>query len=92
MDCYEYGSTVGLDDYQVSLITIYPNPAKNIVSFEKIENLKEITLVDITGKRLENYSIDYLNNTINVSSLTTGVYFIRFKTDTGILSKKIIKE
>ncbi len=92
MGCYEYGSTVGIDDYQVNLITIYPNPANNMVHFEEIENLKEITLVDSIGKMIEDYSIDYLTNTINLSKLTTGVYFIRFKTETAIISKKIIKE
>jgi hypothetical protein len=92
MGCYEYDATVNIDDYHTDTTAIYPNPTNNLVSFGEISNLKQINLVDITGKMIKDYSVDYLNNTINLSNLSTGVYFIRFKTNKGIISKKVIKQ
>jgi predicted outer membrane repeat protein len=92
MGCYEYDETVGIEDYRADAITMYPNPANDSVSFDEIENLEEITIIDSTGKKIADYSVDYLSHRINLSRLTTGVYYIQFKTERGTLSKKIIRE
>lgn len=92
MGCYEYGSTVGINDYQIDLIIIYPNPTNNLVRFDDIINLKQIILIDVTGKRVENYTIDYLNNTIDLFSLNEGIYFLKFQIDSINRIKKIVKK
>ncbi len=72
------GNFVGVDDDKISAIKIYPNPSADIIHIEGIqfnENNK-LTLYDIHGKLiLEKYITD--NTTIDISSLESGIYFIK---------------
>lgn len=74
-------------------IFIYPNPVKNVLNFDLKEQLEiqSITINDIAGKTISVSSYNALNS-IDVSHLTAGVYFITFKTAQTTVVKKFIKE
>ena len=58
-----------------------------MLEFTKIE------LLDFTGKTVLNSSVEEIKQQrINISSLTTGVYLIRFSTDLQQITKKVIIE
>ncbi|PIV17676.1 MAG: hypothetical protein COS42_03545, partial [Flavobacteriales bacterium CG03_land_8_20_14_0_80_35_15] len=42
------------------------------------------------GKLLMQKSVSSLNNTIDVSNLNSGIYFVRIETDTKVGTKKLI--
>jgi hypothetical protein len=70
-------------------LKMYPNPAKDFVTFRtntSDEQAFKVTITDMTGRVLiqKNYeiSIGGLDNHINISSLANGVYFFTF--DNGI--------
>ena len=69
-------STLAVDTFSQSAFTIYPNPAKNILNIKTNENLslKNVQLYDLTGKLIS--SCTFLNNSIDVESLTTGSYLL----------------
>jgi hypothetical protein len=71
-------------------LSIYPNPSSeviNIISTNK--NITDIYLADITGKLLFTVSnLDTERQTIDVSSLTQGIYFVSIN---GEVTKKIVK-
>lgn len=79
---------------EVDLVSIYPNPAKDILMVDS-RNL-EITafeVIDIKGKTLLKQSS--LNEfsfspSIDVSSLSEGLYIVRLLSESGWISKKII--
>jgi hypothetical protein len=60
-------------------ITIYPNPASDMISFSSTMNIKTISVLDVTGKKV----IEELNNQnqLYISSLNQGIYFIVFTLD-----------
>lgn len=71
------------------MVTIYPNPAKNLVTVELPQTTQQYTIEisDMIGNtvlRAEN------QNTINTSSLSNGVYMIAVKTAKNHIIKKII--
>lgn len=77
-------------------IIIYPNPVVNNlqITFNNLQNLTSIVIFDIFGKQvLVQDNIQHsANNTqqtinINVSSLQSGIYFVR----AGEVTKKIVK-
>jgi heat shock protein HslJ len=73
------------------IFSLYPNPTIDIISVETSEKLNTIAILDTTGRIvLENKAIT--NNTINVSSLKTGVYFIKIFTLQGSAVKRFIKQ
>ncbi len=76
-------------------IKIYPNPAKTNLNFDLGgEIVKSITITDLNGKEVITYNSELSNlNSIDISTLITGQYFISFElTDKSVINKKFVKE
>ena len=69
-------STVGLEAMSQNGWNVYPNPANDQL-FIEVSEAVGITLIDMTGKVIQQEDLKSGNNTIQVSSLTPGVYFIK---------------
>ena len=78
---------IGIDEYSVlSGIKVFPNPAKDIVSFEFAEGVNDITtieIVDVMGRIVSSLEIPMITADsrikTDVSGLSSGIYnyFIR---------------
>jgi hypothetical protein len=90
------GGGAGLKDNLQSLIMLFPNPAGDYIYVTCEENvrIKFVYITDILGNvALKVNETDRFPLTINTSSLSKGVYLIRFMTfDHIIISKKIVIE
>ena len=87
-------SVEGLCDVDAKLVNdksflIYPNPVKDVLNIEADERIEEISIYNLTGALI--YENALINNNINVSDLTEGVYIIKVKTETSVLIKRFIK-
>jgi hypothetical protein len=83
--------TVGINEAVLnSKFSIYPNPVNSQINIDSVEKIETIEIIDLMGKTLE--IIITPNNTIDVSYLTKGVYFLQIQSDKGLVSKKFIKE
>jgi len=73
-----------------------PNPCTNTlnISFETPTNLSSIQIMDITGRVLLTYDLPLTTNDypIDVSSISSGMYFIRINSGSGTEVRKFIKE
>jgi hypothetical protein len=70
----------GVNNLTVSdIIKVYPNPCRDILKIDvRKSDVKDIYLVDMTGKTL--FGIPVSSREIidcNVSSLSTGIYFVK---------------
>lgn len=85
-------STTGIESLvnQISgrSIKIYPNPASTNISID-LEYAENIQIFDNTGKLIATYS-DTKN--IDISSFSTGMFFIQVSTEGTIYSGKFIKQ
>jgi len=88
------GTGLGLDsrDFDNSVF-VFPNPATNLLNYEIKNNIDiaSIAINDISGKEIYKSS-DVLSNSIDVSTLSSGVYFVTFKSDKNTVTKKFIKQ
>ena len=75
------------------IISVYPNPAKNaiIVSIPFLSNESTLIIYNIVGQELLKQQITDIKTRIDISNLTSGIYFVRVKTENGMREKKIIK-
>lgn len=73
-------------------IHIFPNPATNLLKFDKTENIKieKIKVSDLRGRIFE-VPFDSID-TIDISNLLPGIYFIHIHTEANVYSQKIIKK
>lgn len=71
-------------------ISLWPNPVKEILNINSLNEdiISAITIYDIQGKLI----IESSNNSINVDSLSNGVYIVKISTNKGEYTKKFIKE
>lgn len=81
-------------DISDDLLEIYPNPAnENInIKFSESHEFSFIGLYDFTGKIIKTISI-YPNQTdimIQISELSSGIYFLRFTNLDRVISRKFI--
>lgn len=88
------GLSLNTADYAYNdSIFIYPNPANNVLNFTVKNNIaiSGISINDISGKEIYK-SENSATNSIDVSNLSSGVYFVTFKSENNLVTKKFIKE
>lgn len=86
--------TAGVEDrISENNVAIYPNPATSEFTIALPKSMKaEIRVFDITGKLLI-YEADALianKHKVDVSSLSSGTYFVRLNTEEGTATKKLL--
>ena len=74
----------GIEDQPVGsvAVSIYPNPALDILHIKTTLQVDEFQITDMTGTQVS--SGDEVSNGIDVSSLNDGLYLIRVKTIQGL--------
>lgn len=83
--------TTGIDNTVEinNLIKIYPNPTNGIFEIESKNDIKRMTITNTIGKIVFETSV--ITNSIDISHLTNGIYFIRLEIDNQSTVKKVIK-
>lgn len=87
----------GVEDYEQSGMTLYPNPTSGIVNVgfemgnEQWRNA-EIQIFDMYGKLLRTELVNDSTIQIDMSLFADGVYTLRIKTQDGVVTRKIVKQ
>jgi hypothetical protein len=83
---------VGIETIETVPIKIYPNPTAEKLTIESDElRIESVSICDIFGKiqKIENWRTE---NTIDISHLLSGVYFVKIRTEAGEVVRKVVKE
>jgi len=72
-------------------ISIYPNPANDEVTITNVKPNTQVTIFDLNGKAISQEILNG-NQSLSINYLQSGIYFIRIKTEKGIVVKKLVKE
>ena len=89
----EIGNAVGIFDKKNRMdnFVIYPNPSSGFFNIRlDDDNPNDLTLVNINGKVLKTMKSRSGIVTVDISSLSKGIYFLKVKGKTGIAVKKLI--
>ena len=93
---YDEKAEEGADTLTVSdIIKVYPNPCSDILKIEiKKNDVKDIYIVDMTGKTLYSFNSPAQKDVIDfdVRTLSTGIYFVRAFYKGKWFSEKIVKK
>lgn len=86
---YEFSTLLATTDFGIS-----PNPAHNFITISDVAlNIGDkVSVYNLNGQLLVDEELNPESPEINISSLPTGIYMLKVKTDQGILTKKFIKE
>lgn len=79
-----------VDDFTINKTSIYPNPAYDFINVQSnLENITHFSIYKITGEIV--LSSKYSSSSINISNLSTGMYFIKLYTEKESRVFKFIK-
>ncbi len=86
-------ATLLVEAFEEGEISIFPNPVKTVINLEtNLDEKLTIKLFNVSGKVILNTSSDKKNTSIDVSELTSGIYFLKVNTEQKSGTFKIIKE
>ena len=83
--------TLSTEEYLWKQVSIYPNPTLNGFLNIKFNKDAKVEVFSIFGKKLIQTKINHLDSSIDISSLSKGIYFIKISHKELSLSTKIIK-
>ncbi len=83
---------LAIDGFSVSNFNLYPNPTKNNLTIESLNEIQNISVFNLLGQEVKKLSLAATQTTLDVSSLKNGVYFITITSNGITSSKKFIKE
>lgn len=93
-EVYFTTSDVGVQVYLEQKLTLYPNPATELVSVATDDASIRITGVEVYnlyGQLLNAIVSEENPMRINVSGFADGMYFVRITTDSGVVTKSFVK-
>ena len=79
-------------DFVMRDFTFYPNPVKDILKIDNTAVIDEIEIFSASGSSVLFQKINNLHSEINVSSLSSGFYLLRVKSDGEEKTIKILKK
>lgn len=83
-------TSVGINNINTTNMSISPNPVKDYLFINGNEQVIKATIYTINGCLVQ--TLNTLDNKINVSNLSQGMYILMVQTDKGITQNKFIKE
>lgn len=80
------------DDFNIDTnISIFPNPAKELVTIEAKNIIKSIEIYDVHGRKVSSKLNDSKVISIDVAELTNGIYFLKIKSKIGQKVERLVK-
>jgi endonuclease I len=86
---YQANCSAGLSENEIS-IGVYPNPATDYIEIVSNSTVENVTITDMSGRIVLN--LNNPSSTINVQSLTKGVYVLVAKANGVVRNQLIVKE
>lgn len=85
-------STASVVDNNFANLSMYPNPASEKLTLRADVTIDNVQLFNVLGKNVMNVSINDNNTSIDVSSLSTGIYILKYSSDNKVGTMKFVKQ
>jgi len=87
-----FDDVAATNEFGAPNVNMYPNPAKNLVTINAGSTVKTLNLYDIQGRLLLSTYPEATDASVNISAQPSGLYLLKITTDTGTVTRKILKE
>ncbi len=71
-------------------VIIHPNPASEYIQIGCRYEMDEVWIMNSTGQVVDHFNVGHDRTKINTSDYSTGVYFVKVKTDNGTQTSRLI--
>jgi hypothetical protein len=84
------GLATGIVEINDKTISVFPNPANDILYINGLTQNTKVSIYDLFGKMVFNKQIN--NNQIELNGFQSGVYSIKMENSKGIVTRKFVKQ
>ncbi|MDG2194645.1 MAG: endonuclease [Polaribacter sp.] len=84
-------STLAVDDFKIGTFKMYPNPNTYNTLFFNVQQETKISVYNVLGKLVLKKEINQTKNSIDISTLTRGVYLVKIHVGNQFITKKLLK-
>lgn len=92
-DCYTEPTSVRRAVDESGVVSVWPNPASSTVTISSSEKISSVIMVDVTGRIVLERIVNSEECTVDVSVLSSGVYFVAVRQEKGDVSVvKLVRE
>ncbi|WP_051238805.1 endonuclease [Gaetbulibacter saemankumensis] len=86
-----WGNILSTESFFVNTIKIYPNPNQENYLNIQTKQPTQVEFYNAIGQLLSKTNISTNNSKINITHLKTGIYLVKLTTESGTLTKKLVK-
>ncbi len=84
-------SNLSISDLETSVISVFPNPASDLVTLNNLTVGTTLQFTDMTGKTVLETSVSTEEMTIDLNALNGGIYFVHIMNNSEVsTSKKLV--
>jgi hypothetical protein len=86
-------TTTSVDAVNQTSFNIYPNPVEDVLTIEATKNIDGFKIVNVLGATEREAAINNISKSLKVdlTGLSTGIYFLEIKSGDKVFNKKFIK-
>ena len=85
-------TVLGANDFDTTSISTYPNPVTSKLNIQSEELITSVSIFNTLGQKVLNVAGGSLNLSVDMSTLSPGVYVANIATDNGSKTMKVIKK
>jgi len=85
-------TVLGSNDFDTTSISAYPNPVTSKLNIQSEELITSVSIFNTLGQKVLNVAGGSLNLSVDMSTLSPGVYVANVATDNGSKTMKVIKK
>ena len=92
--CNDVSVPLAVDKQVLNPFLIWPNPTNGVLNISLPNadlNLIRIQIMDVLGRKIEQFNLNAPNKSINLNNLQNGIYYLKIIEGTHFYIKKIIK-
>ena len=90
---YFHGTaTASIDKNNLSNVSLYPSPAQNELTISAENTIQNVTVYNVLGRKVQSFNVNATSKKLDVSSLSTGIYILKYTANNVVGSMKFIKE
>lgn len=79
----------GIDEVSNSAVMIYPNPTSDKINIKSDVNIMSVDFYNLTGQVISHLDVNGKDFSTSIAQFGTGVYMMKVKTETGVVTHKI---
>lgn len=86
-------SDMSVNDASLSGVSIYPNPVKDVLNINSVNDVDKVEIYSISGQKIHSQSFNSNERNIDMNSLPSGTYMVQILLTTGAVETfKVLKK